>query len=44
MEHLYYEVDEEVKFINENITYEWAMQEEVLFSVNKILQTDKELV
>jgi len=39
-----YQIDEEVKFINENITYEFAMQEEVLFNVNKILQSDKELV
>lgn len=44
MEHLYFEIDEEVKFINQEITYEFAMQEEVLFNVNKILQTDKELV
>ena len=44
MEHLYFEIDEEVKFINQEITYNWAMQEEVLFNVNKILQTDKELV
>ena len=39
-----YQIHEEVKFINENITYDWAMQEEVLFNVNKILQSDKELV
>lgn len=44
MEHLYYEIDEEVKFINQKITYDWTMQEEVLFNVNKILKTDKELV
>ena len=34
-----YQIDEEVRFINENITYDWAMQEEVLFNVNKILKT-----
>ena len=39
-----YQIDEEVKFINENITYEFAMQEEILFSVNKILQSDKVLI
>lgn len=37
MEHLYYEIDEEVKYLNEKITYEYAMQEEVLYQVNTIL-------